>query len=317
MLFTYRFPFSRTWLTQKLVDFIDAIDVDIPSRTVTVAEGFKLYLDSLRTRNLKVINNADVGGQLTVGQKVSVRAPVDTEDDLMRLGVGPQALFTVGSDGEIRNSPPITRLQRELAFIQAQIGDLHWSARATGLPGWVLCDGSFLNIDDFEGLFAVIGFTYGGGEGEFAVPDARGRALAAAGAGPGLTARSMGETVGAESHVLSTEELPAHSHTATASTAGSHSHTYNDAYYAEAGGTTINGNSVFGTSEGNDFDNQFRFRTADGGWSYSASDLSTSTDAGHTHSVSLSTTGESSPISLFQPTLFVGNVFIFTGVVLS
>jgi microcystin-dependent protein len=366
MFVRYRFLFSRNWLTQKLVDLVTAVDVSVTPRIVTITEGYKLFLDHLRTRNLHVTGNAKVEGQLTVVEKVSVQAPADTEVDLLTLQVGSQPLFSVGSngemhmtgnatvegqltvlkkiavqapadtevdlitlqagsqplftvasDGEIYNSPPITRLQKEMAFIQAQVGDLHWSARTTGLPGWVLCDGSLLSIVTYADLFAVIGFTYGGSEGEnqFAVPDARGRTLAAAGSGSGLTTRSIGESVGNESHVLTTEELPAHSHTATANSAGSHSHTYNDAYYAEAFGTAINGNSVYGTSGDNDTDNQFRFRTADGGWSYSASDINTSTVADHTHTIQLTTTGESSAVSLFQPTLFIGNVFIFTGFV--
>lgn len=45
-----------------------------------------------------------------------------------------------------------------------------------------------------------------------ALPKTLGRALAIAGAGSGLTARALAEALGAETHVLTTNEMPAHSH---------------------------------------------------------------------------------------------------------
>lgn len=44
------------------------------------------------------------------------------------------------------------------------------------------------------------------------LPRALGRALAAAGAGSGLTARALAEYLGAETHVLTSAEMPVHSH---------------------------------------------------------------------------------------------------------
>lgn len=44
------------------------------------------------------------------------------------------------------------------------------------------------------------------------LPRSLGRALAVAGAGSGLTARALGEYLGAEGHVLTTAEMPAHTH---------------------------------------------------------------------------------------------------------
>ena len=81
--------------------------------------------------------------------------------------------------------------------------------------GWLLCDGSAVSRVTYSALFAVIGTTYGSGNGSttFNVPDARGRTLIGAGSGVGLTARSLGSTVGEETHVLSTAEMPSHAHT--------------------------------------------------------------------------------------------------------
>jgi microcystin-dependent protein len=44
------------------------------------------------------------------------------------------------------------------------------------------------------------------------IPDFRGRALIGAGTGSGLTARTIGTKGGAETHVLASGEIPAHSH---------------------------------------------------------------------------------------------------------
>lgn len=59
------------------------------------------------------------------------------------------------------------------------------------------------------------------------LPAVLGRALAAAGAGSGLTSRTLGSTVGEESHTLLTAELPSHSHTASV-TDPTHTHIVSD-----------------------------------------------------------------------------------------
>lgn len=80
--------------------------------------------------------------------------------------------------------------------------------------GWLNCEGQELYRGDYPVLFEVIGTTYGAGNGTttFNLPDLKGRAIVGQGAGSGLTARSMGATGGAETHTLSTDEMPSHSH---------------------------------------------------------------------------------------------------------
>lgn len=57
---------------------------------------------------------------------------------------------------------------------------------------------------------------YGGdGRTTFALPDLRGRVPLHAGTGPGLSPVEQGEQSGAESHMLTFDQMPAHSHTAT------------------------------------------------------------------------------------------------------
>lgn len=66
--------------------------------------------------------------------------------------------------------------------------------------GWMVCDGSAVSRTTYAGLFAAIGTTWGVGDGSttFNVPDLRGRTPIGAGTGSGLTARTLGQTLGSE-----------------------------------------------------------------------------------------------------------------------
>jgi len=67
-------------------------------------------------------------------------------------------------------------------------------------------------------LFALLGTTYGGnGTTDFAVPDLRGRAPLDAGTGAGLPNYVQGQNGGAESVVLTANQVGAHSHNLVAS----------------------------------------------------------------------------------------------------
>jgi len=78
--------------------------------------------------------------------------------------------------------------------------------------GYLFCDGSSYSTGSYPALFAAIGYTFGGSGGNFNVPDARGRATIGAGQGGGLTNRSLGQTLGEETHTLVTGEIPSHNH---------------------------------------------------------------------------------------------------------
>ena len=82
--------------------------------------------------------------------------------------------------------------------------------------GWLYCNGSLLSIAQNSALFSLLGTTYGGdGRVTFGVPDLRGRVPVGhcGGTGPGLSPRPLGQKSGQETHVLITQEIPAHRHT--------------------------------------------------------------------------------------------------------
>lgn len=95
------------------------------------------------------------------------------------------------------------------------VGSIIAYGGATAPAGWLLCDGSAVSRTTYAALFAVIGTANGAGNGSttFNLPDGRGRTVIGAGAGTSLTARTLGDkSIGAESHQLTSSEMPAHSH---------------------------------------------------------------------------------------------------------
>lgn len=80
--------------------------------------------------------------------------------------------------------------------------------------GWALCNGQLLPINQNQGLFSLLGTTFGGdGRVNFALPDLRGRVPIHVGSG-----HTLGERGGEQAHTLSISELPTHTHVAQAST---------------------------------------------------------------------------------------------------
>lgn len=74
--------------------------------------------------------------------------------------------------------------------------------------GWALCNGQLLPINQNQGLFSLLGTTFGGdGRVNFALPDLRARAPIHVGSG-----HTLGERGGEQAHTLSISEIPTHTH---------------------------------------------------------------------------------------------------------
>ena len=59
--------------------------------------------------------------------------------------------------------------------MDAYIGELRLFGFDFAPPGWALADGSLLPLNEYEGLFALLGNRFGGdGTTTFALPDLRG-----------------------------------------------------------------------------------------------------------------------------------------------
>ena len=87
-----------------------------------------------------------------------------------------------------------------------------WST--TSAPsGWLLCDGSAVSRTTYASLFAVIGTTFGAGDGSttFNVPNFKGRMPVGYNSAE-TEFDAIGETGGEKTHTLTAAEMPAHTH---------------------------------------------------------------------------------------------------------
>lgn len=98
-------------------------------------------------------------------------------------------------------------------------GEIRLFAGSTAPSGWLLCQGQAVSRSTFSSLYAVIGDTYGAGDGSttFNLPNFKGRTAIGSGQGSGLTDRALGSSGGEEAHQLSVAEIPAHNHVVNAS----------------------------------------------------------------------------------------------------
>ena len=117
----------------------------------------------------------------------------------------------VGVDGDTRPST----LDKRVANIEAEltpVGSLTMFAGAAAPSGWLFCNGAAVSRSTYADLFAVVGTTYGAGNGSttFNLPDLRDRAPVGAG-----TTYSLNQKFGAtaDSFTIAAGNLPQHTHT--------------------------------------------------------------------------------------------------------
>lgn len=110
--------------------------------------------------------------------------------------------------------------------------------------GWFLCDGSAISRTTYDALFAVIGVTWGIGDGSstFNLPNLLGQvSLGSSGAHP------LGSNGGAENVTLDVTQLPSHSHGAVVTDPG-HAHAQQVVNSGTAGTTGAQGASTANTT---------------------------------------------------------------------
>lgn len=115
---------------------------------------------------------------------------------------------------------------------------------------WLLCDGRAISRATYATLFTALGTVYGAGNGSttFNIPDLRGRVSVGPddmGTGAGEAGRlasaddDLGDSGGAETHTLTTSEIPTHTHQLTAVTSPQTNH----AHTTDQGGSRVSAES--------------------------------------------------------------------------
>lgn len=190
-------------------------------------------------------STAAPGGLFTIGDPIGGTPATVVTDDWLN-SVQEEIVAVIDEAGIALDKPDNSQLLAAIESLIAtranafQTGDVILTMRPSASAGWVLCnDGTIGSAGssattranaDTQALYTLIwnavSNTYApvtGGRGASASADFAankplaltkmlGRALGIAGGGSGLTSRTLGQTVGAETHTLTAAEIPAHNH---------------------------------------------------------------------------------------------------------
>lgn len=210
-------------------------------------------------------------------------------------------------------------------FTRPWAGDFKLSAVAQDHGAWMVCDGRSLDRTEYPTLFGAIGTAFGSDSAStFRIPDFRGRTFGSIGnGGGGLTPRSLGNSIGTETHTLTVTEMPnhnhggftssagAHDHGGSTQAAGQHTHTHN-APGSSRGLAFINGYDTPGSID-NDGGGELNVRNTTALVIDSAGNHQHAITAVDNHAHTISAQGAGQAHNNMQPTLFAGVVLIFTG----
>ena len=184
------------------------------------------------------------------------------------------------------------KLFDDVGLVSPIIGDIKMSVRSEDFEGWLVCNGQAVSRATYEALYDLIGDTFGNGDGvtTFNLPDARGRVL-----GSSNGTYCTGTSVGEYTHTLLVGEMPQHAH-----------------------GVTDLGHSHTQTSVNDDFNGSGTYpnytRPSYAQYDSTGSITWTNTINSNTTGISIQNNGSSQPHNNIQPTLFIGNTFIYGGV---
>lgn len=220
------------------------------------------------------------------------------------------------------------------------VGDSKFSAATSDHMGWMLCDGRTVAISDFQFLFNVIGYSFGGSGTQFTLPNPGGKTPGVIGRGTDANNSTfttvLGQSNGEYIHRLTIPEMPSHNHgvdgglgavaannstsmefTGISTTEVSTTQIYDAGHthgYVRTNDTNHdNANALSVTSSANN-QGTFNGTTATG-----AANL---VDPAHRHPIidrqhahSLNPAGGDVPHNNLSPTLYMGNMFIYCGIV--
>lgn len=184
-------------------------------------------------------------------------------------------------------------LRRSSAFTAQDkpvTGDMKMSFVGYDHIGWMKCDGRSLSVSQYNLLFQVLGYQFGGSGASFNLPNPSGGVVGVVGQRTGSVSTTLhpaGQDVGEEKHQLTIPELAAHTHGVTDP---GHAHSYVNQQNDQ------NTDNAFGTETAAD-----------------QLDLNQTTGTSTT-GISIQSTGGNVAHNTMQPTLFMGNMFVYSGI---
>jgi len=216
-----------------------------------------------------------------------------------------------------------------------RVGDSKFSALTSDHMGWLLCDGRTLSVSEFQFLFDLIGYSFGGSGTQFQLPNAAGKVPGAIGVGrdQNLSTFStiLGVSTGEYMHQLTIPEMPSHNHGTTGT--GGQIATNNSTSIEYTKISTIvstTGVTDLGHAHGYiasfDTNHENAVSLTNSGNNQGVYNATTNTgyanlnDPGHIHDVfdpghrhTMNPAGGDARHNNVQPTIFMGNMFIYCG----
>lgn len=170
------------------------------------------------------------------------------------VNLGPQAVGTsiladaaVTGDKIAANAVTSAKLATSVSQGLAPAGSVMQYAGAVAPSGWLICDGTNVNRSTYADLFAVVGTTYGAGDGSttFGLPNLKGKVIVGLD-GTQTEFNQLGETGGQNSVTLTTDQIPSHVHTGPSHqhTLSNHTHTINHDHAAFTSGSDSHSHSI-------------------------------------------------------------------------
>ena len=207
---------------------------------------------------------------------------------------------------------------------QPTIGDTKFSVVRQDHMGWMNCDGRLLSTEDYPLLFRVIQYSFGGSGDQFRLPDMRSCIPGAIGPGtnvnvnayiPSVSARALGDATGEETHTLIINEIPSHTHGSAdvsgnangnglTTINGQHNHTATDSGHTHS--LPLSSAALTGVGPSDDVTQGSGYNTGEG-----FANITVGSNGDHQHQIY--NTGGGAPHNNMQPTLFIGNMFMYSG----